>query len=579
MENQNVIKNFRHVGLVVRNIKKSLDFYQNFLGLTIARQDTETGDFISHLAGIDNVTIEWIKLNIPGGGLLELIQHHSHPDPRTNQKPDLSLTNQLGCSHPAFTVSDLQALHDHLTRNGYQCLSEPLHSPDGKVKVLFAYDPDGILLELVEEKAQRGGSKVRIKTKHRIIKDGFVLEKGDLYYQLYEMEPHSAAQAIPITWSKAKDFSVYDDQGNKWIDMTSGIFVANAGHANPAIKAAIQKQLDDDLLFAYNYPTTIRRDLVSRLLSLSSPHFTKVALLNSGSEAVDLAYKLIKNWGNRTNRRHIISLRGSYHGRGLSNDLICGNKNKADWSGVSDPGIHFIDFPYKESDEFNPDHLPPAKDITAFFLETFQGWGAWFYPPKFITKLYDFAKQNGILICFDEMQSGFYRIGPLYGYMTYGEIEPDILCLGKGMASSLPLSAVLSRDEIIDYDKKADLHGTHSGNPLCSAAGLASLNFLSDPKQIEKRTEVMNVFQSELSKLSEFSSIKQVNARGMIAGLIFNESDTATKVALGCINRGVLVVCTFRESIKLAPPLTITADAVYEAVGVIRDCIANTEKA
>ena len=152
MNNQKVIKNFRHVGLVVRNIKNSLGFYQNFLGLTIARQDTETGDFISHLVGIEGVMIEWIKLNIPGGGLLELIQHHSHPDPRTDQKPNFSLSNQLGCSHPAFTVEDLGSLYERLVSNGYKCVSEPLPSPDGKVLVLFAYDPDGILLELVEEK-------------------------------------------------------------------------------------------------------------------------------------------------------------------------------------------------------------------------------------------------------------------------------------------------------------------------------------------------------------------------------------------------------------------------------------------
>jgi len=156
LENQSVVKGFRHVGLVVRDIKVSLSFYQNFLGLTIARQDTETGDFISRLVGINGVTIEWIKLNIPGGGLLELIQHHSHLDTKMTLRVNLTPTNQLGCSHPAFTVNNLQALYDRLTDNGYQCLSAPLHSPDGKVKVLFAYDPDGILLELVEEKTRPG---------------------------------------------------------------------------------------------------------------------------------------------------------------------------------------------------------------------------------------------------------------------------------------------------------------------------------------------------------------------------------------------------------------------------------------
>lgn len=152
MTKQNVVKSFRHVGLVVRDIKKSLDFYQNVLGLTINRQDTETGSFISRLVGIKGVTIEWIKLNIPGGGLLELIQHHSNPDIETTHEATPCPSNRLGCSHPAFTVNNLQILYEKLIDNSYQCISPPLDSPDGKVKVLFAYDPDGILLELVEEK-------------------------------------------------------------------------------------------------------------------------------------------------------------------------------------------------------------------------------------------------------------------------------------------------------------------------------------------------------------------------------------------------------------------------------------------
>lgn len=152
MAKQSMIRGFRHIGLVVRDINKSLVFYRDLLGLTVARQNTEVGNFISRLTGIQGVTIEWIKLNIPGGGLLELIQHHSHPDPKTSQEALPSSVNQLGCSHPAFTVSDLRSLYNNLVGSGYKCISEPLHSPDGKVKVLFAYDPDGILIELVEEK-------------------------------------------------------------------------------------------------------------------------------------------------------------------------------------------------------------------------------------------------------------------------------------------------------------------------------------------------------------------------------------------------------------------------------------------
>src|SRR3989338_9495074 len=103
--------------------------------------------------------------------------------------------------------------------------------------------------------------------------------------------------------------------------MTSGIFVANAGHANPAVKNAIRNQLNSDLLFSYNYPTAIRQKFLTKLLSISPPHFDKALLLNSGSEAVGASYKLIKLWAKKHSRKYIITFKGNYHGQGLSNDL------------------------------------------------------------------------------------------------------------------------------------------------------------------------------------------------------------------------------------------------------------------
>ncbi|MDO8495059.1 MAG: aspartate aminotransferase family protein [bacterium] len=418
-----------------------------------------------------------------------------------------------------------------------------------------------------------------IKTRYREIQDGFVLQKDELYKKLWDLEPHLAANGTPITWNKAVDFSVFDDHGNKWIDMTSGIFVANAGHANPFIIEAIKKQLDANLLFSYTYPTDIRQKFLSKLLELSPPHFNKALLLNSGSEVMGAAYKLVKLWAKKQHRRYIITFRGSYHGQGLGNDFICGSPEKGDWSGVKDSDVIFLDFPYRANDRFDPKSLRlpsgdqiPADQIAGFFLETFQGWGAWFYPQQYIDSLYAFAKNSGALVCFDEMQAGFYRLGPLYGYMTYGDLQPDIICLGKGITSSLPLSAVLSRAEIID-DKEADLHGTHSGNPLCCAAGLANIEFLSDPNFIAERQRTMNIFQAGLEGLIRFPLVKMVNVRGMIAGLIFHDTDAATRVVMKCIGNGVLPVCTFKHSIKLAPPLTIDAHALYEAIDVVSEAI------
>ena len=353
-----------------------------------------------------------------------------------------------------------------------------------------------------------------IKTKYRSIAKNFSLTNNQLDRYLSAHEPASTHNSIPLTWAKAKDFSVFDEKGNKWIDLTSGIFVANAGHANPKIKQVIQKELSSDLLFAYNYPTRIKEKFIRALLARSPKHFNALTLLNSGSEAMDIVYKMLKLYGNKTGKKYIISFKGNYHGRGLSNDLISGSKAKAAWSGVTDDAVIFLDFPFEESATFDPTLLPPGSEIAGFVIEGFQGWGAWFYPKKYLNDLVSFAHKNGALVAFDEMQSGMYRLGPIFGYMTYGTFKPDIIALGKGISSSLPLSAVLSRKELFDIDPKADLHGTHSGNAVCTAAGLANLEFLSSASEVARRKKTIPVFERELKTLEKSPLIQKVNVRG-----------------------------------------------------------------
>lgn len=414
-----------------------------------------------------------------------------------------------------------------------------------------------------------------IRTRYRIIVRTPDLAGGSLYRDISSMEPKAVGPVVPLTWEKAVDFSVYDGSGNKYIDLTSGIFVANAGHSNPHIKRALKRQIDSDQMFTYNYPTRIKQQLLKKLLEISPSYFNRVDLLMTGSEAVDAAYKLMKFWAKRNKRRYIITFKGSYHGRGLSNDLICGSPSKADWSGVNDKDVKFLEFPYEPGQAFDPSLLPPPGQIAAFMLETFQGWGAWFYPPGYVNELYAFARKAGALVCFDEMQAGFYRLGPVYGYMTYGrEIHPDLICVGKGISSSLPVAAVITRKDIAELDPSADLHGTHSGNPLCCAAAHANLEFLSSAAQIKRRAAAMKVFEREISALASAPGVKRVNVRGMIAALILDNAALADRIVLESIRNGVLPVRTKRNSVKIAPPLTIQPAAIKEAAEVLRAAIS-----
>ena len=139
----------RHAGLVVRDLDISLVFYQELLGLSVFKRMKETGHYIERVVGITGASLEWVKLQAADGSLLELIQYNSTTD--TPQKVKNAPSDQLGCSHVAFTVKNLDLLHKTLVDKGYNCNSEPQMSPDGMVKVMYCHDPDGIILELVEE--------------------------------------------------------------------------------------------------------------------------------------------------------------------------------------------------------------------------------------------------------------------------------------------------------------------------------------------------------------------------------------------------------------------------------------------
>jgi catechol 2,3-dioxygenase-like lactoylglutathione lyase family enzyme len=143
-----MILDTRHTGLVVRDINCSKLFYEQLLGLSVWKQEKEEGPFIEKVVGIPGVCLEWVKLKAADGSLIELIQYHSHPDSQTLKN---QASNRLGCSHIALTVDNLDQVYQQLREHGSHCKSAPQISPDGKVKVLYCHDPDGIILELVEE--------------------------------------------------------------------------------------------------------------------------------------------------------------------------------------------------------------------------------------------------------------------------------------------------------------------------------------------------------------------------------------------------------------------------------------------
>jgi 4-aminobutyrate aminotransferase-like enzyme len=275
--------------------------------------------------------------------------------------------------------------------------------------------------------------------------------------------------------------------------------------------------------------------------------------------------------------------------------MMSGNTQQKKWIGPLDKNIYHIPFPYPWSlKKMSPENfllrslsdlkkkhkLNLNEDICGVMIETFQGWGAIFYPKEYIKKLSQICKKNKILITFDEMQSGFARTGYAFGYEYY-DVKPDLICCGKGMGGGIALSGVIGKKKVMDLPEVGNMSSTHSANPLQCAAGLAVLEEIKDKKLIQN-TKIKGALLKKLLiniKKNFEPYIDGVYGQGLLAALVFKKlknkdiSKILKDVCLECMRNGLLVVYTGRESIKLGPPLTITSEAIEEAMYVFEKSI------
>lgn len=440
-----------------------------------------------------------------------------------------------------------------------------------------------------------------VETKYRRIVTRLpVPESVPLLERLYETESLAMHGQLPIIWDRADNFQVFDAWGNCWLDFSSTIFVTNSGHGNPRIIKALREVLDKPLLHTYTFATSERIEYLDYLIKNTPAQFEKAFLLSAGTEATECALKLMRLHGQKVDKRNggIICFEGNWHGRTLGAQLMGGNLKQKNWIGFDDGNIHHLPFPYpwRQDAISNPVEyfrvgieklvantgIDPSRDLCGVMLETFQGWGAIFYPKEFVQAVVEFAHDNKMLVTFDEMQSGFGRTGELFGYIHY-DVEPDLLCCGKGAASSLPLALVLGSKEIMDMPEIGSMSSTHSANPMVCAAGKANLQALLEDGLIVNSRELGLVLHRRLAEMTERfpNHLSSVQGKGLVAALIFNDPDKnplptlCDLLAETLMHRGVIVVHTGRESIKLAPPLTITLEALEEGLGVIEDAISD----
>tara|TARA_B100000900_G_C20554728_1_gene706285 strand:- start:146 stop:1381 length:1236 start_codon:yes stop_codon:yes gene_type:complete len=401
---------------------------------------------------------------------------------------------------------------------------------------------------------------------------------------------------LPIVWKKAKNFNIFDNAGNKFIDFTSTIFVTNIGHSNKHLKNKLIKVLKNDFIHSYAYANSVKLKYIKKLVEISKKHFEKAFLLSAGTEATEAALKLMRLHGQSIKKKKlgIICFEGNWHGRTMGAQLMSGNAQQKKWIGLKDKNIHHLPFPYPwvlkknkiSPEKFLNDSIKKFKskfnienDICGVMLETFQGWGAIFYPKGYIKLLSKICKKNNILVCFDEMQSGFGRTGKMFGYEHY-QVKPDLICLGKGMGGGIPISGVLGKGKIMDLPDVGNMSSTHSANPLSCTAGLSVLDEIIKKKIILNTNNKSQILFEMLNKIKfkNKNFISHVSGKGLIAALIFKKTKNVNiflkKVCLECMKNGLLVVYTGRESIKIGPPLTISKSALKEGLSILDNAIS-----
>ncbi len=419
-------------------------------------------------------------------------------------------------------------------------------------------------------------------------------EKKYLKYETANMSPN-----IKIKWKKANSYYIYNHKNKKFIDFTSGIFASCLGYKNKNLNNKIKKVLKDGFSHNYNFYNNYREKYISKLIEfINSKKLKKCFLTSAGTEATETALKLARIYGSSINKSKIgiISIKGNWHGRTMGSQMLSGKNNDSEWVGYYDKFMHQINFPYpweKRSSEKNffKDSLKKTfhknfnfkKNISMIILETFQGWGAVFYPKVYVKEIEKFCKKNNIILCFDEMQSGFARTGKKFGFQHYN-VNPDIICCGKGMGAGFSLSGVIGSTKLFDNKKIRGLSSTHSANPISCAAGLATIEEINRLKLVDNSRKQGIVLHKNLSSLKNKFSEIILDCLGsvLIGSIIFKNfrgktgTHIANKVSLKCLDKGLLVCNTNRESIKLGPPLIIDSFGVLKAVKILNQSIKET---
>jgi len=399
-----------------------------------------------------------------------------------------------------------------------------------------------------------------------------------------QSESPSLIHVYPLMVKQAAGCMVEDVDGNVFLDCQAGVATAATGHCHPEVVAAIKAQAENLIHICgtdFHYPgygalceklaaLATRLEEGAGVASADSSGW-QVFLTNSGTEAVEAAIKLARH---HTGRAHLIAFRGGFHGRSLGALSLTASKSKyRKHFGPLLPGTHhaeFGDLSSLERELFARTVSPD--DVAAIVVEPVLGEGGYVIPPRdFLTGLRSLCDKHGILLVFDEVQSGMGRTGKMFAAEHFG-VVPDVLVLAKGLASGMPLGAIVARRSTMTWP--AGSHGsTCGGNPVCIAAALATIDLLERELCDSSARVGAHLIALLREGLADQPMVEEVRGLAMMIGVEFSSKELASAVAQGCYQRGLLVLECGDRAIRLSPPLTLTPEQARHAAEIfVRTC-------
>lgn len=389
----------------------------------------------------------------------------------------------------------------------------------------------------------------------------------DFFKYQAQTSPHPLAMEI----SHAEGNYIYDTNGKAYLDFVAGVSANTLGHQPKRVNDAIKAQLDkySHVMVYGEYAQKPSVEFCKLLASHLPEKLNKTYLVNSGTEAIEGALKLARRV---TGRSQLISCHNAYHGNTMGSMSVMGFEERKQIFRPLIPDVDFITF-NKESD------LEKITTRTAgILLETIQG-GAGFIQPEndFLLKVRKRCDEVGAIMILDEIQPGFGRTGKLFGFQNY-DVVPDVVVMGKGMASGMPVgafSAAAEKMDLLSHDPKLGHITTFGGHPVIAAAALATLQEITETQLMQQTLEKEEVFRS----LLQHPLITEIRGKGLMLAAMTESPEITNQVILECHKRGLILFWLLFEgkAIRITPPLTISKEEIKKGCGIILD-VLNTIK-